>query len=544
MRPRVFAVAVLLAAAGAHARAQDALPSFAALEAAGAVIGEVRVVARDIFNLDDPEESGWLYRLANGLHVQTREGVVRQQLLFRSGEKLVAQRIEESLRLLRANGNFYEATIRPVRYRDGTVDIEVVTRDTWSLESGASVKSAGGVTSGSVNLRETNLLGTGLRLGISTHGSTAEPSAGQSRNTVNFDVGYPYALDGRTSVAYAGSSFTEGDSSTFSVSRPFYALDARGAGGFLVSRDNRLFTRYADGSAAGRFRRIRQDAEISGGWSAGLVGGWAHRFTLGLDFERERHSPDPADPAVLPGDRTLYTPFLRYEAVEDNFSLVSNVESIGRPEYLALGLRASLQIGRTLASLGSTQSVTQYAASLSKGLRFLGERTVILASLLSGEYANGESDRVQWSGSARYYQRRGSGALLYLALAADATTFSDATQYLSLGGDTGLRGYPAGYRLGDRRVLFTIEQRLYTDWYPFRLIRVGGAVFYDVGRAWGGPYQNVPDAHWHANAGVGLRLLSARSASGTTVHIDFAFPIEREPGLKAYQVTVESKTGF
>jgi hemolysin activation/secretion protein len=88
------------------------------------------------------------------------------------------------------------------------------------------------------------------------------------------------------------------------------------------------------------------------------------------------------------------------------------------------------------------------------------------------------------------------------------------------------------------------EQRVYSDWYPLRLIRVGGAVFYDVGRAWGEPYQNFPDAHWSANIGFGLRLLSARSATGTTLHLDIAFPLRREPGMDSYQLVMVSKSGF
>jgi hemolysin activation/secretion protein len=246
----------------------------------------------------------------------------------------------------------------------------------------------------------------------------------------------------------------------------------------------------------------------------------------------------------LPEDRTLAAPFFRYEVVEDNYRLVNNVESIGRPEYLALGLQSSVEIGRSIGGLGSTEAVTQYAASVSRGVRFSGERTLLASTSLSGEYAKGDGDRLRWNGSLRYYQRRGSGALLYLSLAGDATDFSDATQYLSLGGDNGLRGYPTNYRLGDRRVLFTIEQRLYSDWYPFRLIRVGGAMFYDIGRAWSGPYAMADQSHWHADAGFGLRLLSARSSSGTTVHIDLAFPIERDPSVKPYQITIESKSGF
>lgn len=547
---RRLAAVALLATAALAALAQQpdprsaALPSLEELEAAGAVIGQIRIVAEDVFDLANPAENNALFRLANQLHIQTRAGVIRGQLLFKTGDKLVAQRIKETERNLRANRYLYAAHIRPVALDNGVVDLEVSTRDTWSLEFGARLRQAGGTTSSGADLREVNLAGTGLVLGVSSRSSSEVTSFGGSGSTVNWELAYPYALDGHTGIRYLESTFDDGASRSLAVSRPFYALDTRGAGDFAVSGDNRLYTRYADGVSVGQFRKQAKGANFSGGWSAGLVDGWTQRYSLGLTFSNERYGLVPWDPAPLPEDRTLYTPFVRYEVIEDNFREVTNVESIGRPEYQALGLQAGLQVGRSLTGLGSTLSVTQYAASISKGFRFSGARTLLAATGLSGEYANGESDRVLWNASARYYQRRGSGNLLYLALSADATDFSDDTRYLSLGGDTGLRGYPSDYQRGDRRVLFTVEQRLYTDWYPFRLIRVGGAVFYDVGRAWGGPFQRTPQAHWNDDVGFGLRLLNARSARGTTLHIDFAFPIGREPGIDSYQLTIESKTGF
>src|SRR5882762_6681268 len=57
------------------------IPSFAELEAAGTVIGEVRIDNRDIFDLADEKQNGILYRAANALHIQTRAAVVRRQLL-------------------------------------------------------------------------------------------------------------------------------------------------------------------------------------------------------------------------------------------------------------------------------------------------------------------------------------------------------------------------------------------------------------------------------------------------------------------------------
>ena len=50
------------------------MPTFAELQAAGARIGEIRVVTGDIFDLNDPRENNWLFRLANKLHYHDAPG--------------------------------------------------------------------------------------------------------------------------------------------------------------------------------------------------------------------------------------------------------------------------------------------------------------------------------------------------------------------------------------------------------------------------------------------------------------------------------------
>ena len=62
------------------------MPTFAELEAAGARIGQIHVVTEDIFDLTDPRENNFLYRLANKIHINTRPEVIRRQLLFESGQ--------------------------------------------------------------------------------------------------------------------------------------------------------------------------------------------------------------------------------------------------------------------------------------------------------------------------------------------------------------------------------------------------------------------------------------------------------------------------
>src|SRR5207344_2557144 len=118
----------------APAAAQQALPSFAELEAEGAVIGEIVIDTEDIFDPDDPQERKLFYRAANALHIQTKPWVIRRYLLFKPGEHVYLRLIEETERLIRANSTVYDVTIRPLRYQDGVVDVEVRTRDTWTLQ--------------------------------------------------------------------------------------------------------------------------------------------------------------------------------------------------------------------------------------------------------------------------------------------------------------------------------------------------------------------------------------------------------------------------
>ena len=107
------------------------LPSFAELEAAGARIGHVRIHPRNIFYTADPAEDRALFRLANTLHIVSRPQVIERSVLFATGQPVSVQRIEETERLLRAKRFLYDVQVRPAALRDGVVDIEVLTRDTW-----------------------------------------------------------------------------------------------------------------------------------------------------------------------------------------------------------------------------------------------------------------------------------------------------------------------------------------------------------------------------------------------------------------------------
>jgi len=120
----------------------------------------------------------------------------------------------------------------------------------------------------------------------------------------------------------------------------------------------------------------------------------------------------------------------------------------------------------------------------------------------------------------------------------------DPETQILLGGDNGLRGYPLRYQSGSGRALVTLEHRVYTDWYPFRLVRIGGAVFIDAGRTWGRGPVPVENKGWLADAGFGLRFGMSRSGLGNILHVDVAFPLNSEPGVDDVQFQVETKRTF
>jgi hemolysin activation/secretion protein len=152
--------------------------------------------------------------------------------------------------------------------------------------------------------------------------------------------------------------------------------------------------------------------------------------------------------------------------------------------------------------------------------------------------------RQQFGAQARWYVPQGKRWLFYAAASADVLTNPGPADFLLLGGDNGLRGYPLRYQSGNRRALFTVEERAYTDLYLYQLFRVGGAVFFDRGRAWGGDNINVGNPGWLSNAGFGLRIVSARSAFSNVLHLDVAFPLNATADIKKVQWIVKTKTSF
>jgi outer membrane protein assembly factor BamA len=508
------------------------------LEAQGARIGNVRISPQNIFNTDDPREDYLLYRFANWIHVVTRPEQVEKTLLFRAGDKLSVRVIEESERLLRSTLQVYAAYIRPVSYNDGFVDLEVVTRDRWTLDPSVSFSRTGGTNADRVSLKESNLLGTGTSIGYSR-------TSNVDRTSDTFNISHPHLLGPFTQASYSYADTSDGRSWGAGVARPFYALDVRDAWGVTGDSSTRSEAVYVSGENTGTYRHDRSTAGGFYGKSAGLVEGWTSRHTFGLLYEDNSYARIPGESPAgeLPSDLTLSGPYYRLDMIQDRFRTGANYDSIGKPEDFNVGLDFSVQLGRSFFFLGSTRQQWQYATSIARGWD-VGQRGLLRTSAsFSGRYAGGGEQQLS-ALSMRYFHRQEYNFTFYAAFNGQMVSKPDVPNPLTLGGDNDLRGYPLRYQSGNKSVLINLEERVYTDWYPFRLIRVGGAVFYDGGRAWGGSNPNTANSGWLSDVGFGLRFLTDRSSVGNVLHIDVAFPLNREPGIDAVQLLVYTKVNL
>lgn len=535
-----------LSPASSAVRAEETSPkaspthaTFVQLQAAGARIGQVRVRTGEIFATEDPKEDKLLFRWANALHIQTQAHVIESALLFKSGELVSAALIEETERVLRQGRYLYDVQIRPLAYRDGVVDIEVHTRDTWSLDPGFSAGRSGGVNSSGIRLKEYNLFGTGTSLSFGRSKSV-------DRSSNEFQFSNDRAFGTWTAVNASVAQNSDGRRDVVSVVRPFYALDTMWSAGATASRDDRIETVYNTGVVVGEYRQRQKTAEVFGGWSRGRVNGWVQRYSAGVSLLDNVFEAEPARtaPATLPQDERLLAPFIRYELIEDRFEKLQNRNLIARPEFFALGLAATVSLGWASTGLGSTRDTLQYNASVSRGFEPAPLQNLVASVALTGQYANGQVRRQHLGAQVRYYLPQNSHWLIYAAASGDMLTNPDANDTLQLGGDSGLRGYPLRYQGGHRRALFTAEQRVFTDLYVWQLFRIGGAAFFDAGRAWGGNNVNTQNPGWLANAGAGLRIVSARAAFSNVLHVDLAWPLNATNDVKKIQLLVKTKLSF
>jgi len=516
------------------------VPPDSELEASGAVIGRILIDNQNIFNLSDPGDDTWLFRLADRLHTRTKANIIRNQLLFKPGQRYSRRVLDESERILRADGYFYDAWIRVVSYHDGKVDVRVTTKDVWTLNPGINFGRSGGTNSTGVELEDSNFLGSGVNLAVS-HSSNVD------RTSNELQVSDAHTLGSFVSVIGTYADQSDGYLREFSVQEPFYALDTRWAAGMYTIHDLQTDSLWDQGQIIDEFKDLHEGAQVYTGLSAGLQNGWVRRWSAGLTYDEHDFYRTSAWTGItdVPEDRRFVYPWIQFDLVQDDFERLYNHDQIARTEDFYLGTALSARVGWASVGLGSSRTAVLYQTNASTGFRSTDDRqTLLLFWDFNGRISDERVQNGVMDAAIRYYVEQSRSWLFFTTLYATKGWRLDLDDQILLGGDSGLRGYPLRYQDGTGRALWTVEQRYFTDWYPFRLFRVGGAVFFDSGRTWGTAPLAPPNYGTLKDAGFGGRFGNARTGFGNVVHVDIAFPLSAPSGIKAVQFLVQTEQRF
>ena len=208
-------------------------------------------------------------------------------------------------------------------------------------------------------------------------------------------------------------------------------------------------------------------------------------------------------------------------------------------EDISIGQQLSAKIGFASEATGSHANAIVLDASYRNGWLH-AEKWLSLFKLNGSGYLEGnglQNGLFTLGFDSFYFFSKKSRTFFAINLTATDNRFED--QQVVLGGATGLRGYPLNFQTGAHSARFTLEQRYFFDWYPWRIARVGAAVFTDVGSAW----ETGDRPHWLSDAGIGLRIVGTRQADAKVMHIDLATPFNAD-NVDTLQLVVTAKTQF
>jgi len=514
------------------------VPSSKALESQAAQIGNITYKIADVFDLSDPKEDNFAFKFLNFFHFKTRQFVLENQLLFKSGDPYSAQLIEETERNIRSNRYIYDAWITPIRYQDGKVDIQIKTQDTWSLSFGFSFDNAGGESDTSLFIEERNLLGLGTRLTL-----VKSSDIDRTENRVSYrdnNIAGKYIAFG-----FDYSNNSDGYFRALEVQRPFYAFNVTDAYGFKINSEQLTEKLYLDGIIIDQYQHGISNASIFYGFSKGLVRNRTLRWNIGTSYSEnqfnELSNGETNNP--LPSDNKTVALSIGANYIQNRYIKTKNFEHIMRTEDVNIGRDFSGSVGLASTAWGSDNNAIILSAAMNNAYRVNADQLFLWTLSGSGRGVSDGFENISAYASSLYHAPNFTNQAFHAKFNFQLAHNPDDNNQLLMGGDNGLPGYPLRVQSGNRSMLFNIEQRYYTNWHLLQLVRVGGTLFFNSGSAWI-PGSDIQQFKLMSDVGLGIRLESSRSESGRTLHMNLAFPLNSERASDRWLFTVATRGKF
>jgi hypothetical protein len=526
-------------------------------------IRKITIKVGDIF-----EDSSGAYGYVNSLKIQTKESVIRTELLFREGDTFDPYLIKQSARNLRLQRFLRQIKITPT-FDGDAVDVVVEARDSWTLIPYLSYSSGTGQRNQGLGISEGNFLGGATRV-------ETKYEQNATRNSFSGVVQDPQFLGTRHNFLIGAADRSDGTTTRFGYGLPFRSLMQRDAWSFEGGTADTIGRLWDAGSESYIFRQHLNNfealytfagpsahpAQEDDPYTGIYKGQWvlSQRYSLGYSYsdatflqadekDYEDLNLDPStvsnNPADLATDRRFSGPLFQYQNIQPEYISMNYIDRFDRVEDYNLGDESLINMQIAPRALGSRDNAVIATANRSKGWKMSN------SSFLRGEVGgatrydqtNGDVQnsilRTEWKAYSvmgdlymgeRFFGRHTFASQFYI----DFGEKLDKDRQLLLGADTGLRGYEINTFAGDKRAVLNLEERSHIADDIFQLVSLGTAVFVDVGGAASNSLGDLLTSDLYGDVGAGLRFCFPRASGGGIVRIDVAVPVRDGPdGSKA-----------
>jgi hypothetical protein len=408
-------------------------------------------------------------KIANALHSDTQERVIRDNLFFSSGNLINPYKLADNERYLRDLDFILDSkiSVRPVRGTD-SVDVTVTTRDVFSLGIRAKAR---GLDKFSLGLYDANLFGWGQRVQsefLFERGRFPFVGTGllYSKSSVmgtlvNLSAGYTQLNNGI-------SAGEENEYSTFfRLDRPLVSPYSRLAGGLEISKNWSANVYNVPDSL---FKRYRYNAEdLWGGYNIGIKNNVndRSRHFIALRYFRQDFGQQPIQESdrlkrIYNNQRYILGEFTFYN---QNFYKTNYVYGFGRTEDIPYGQTVNITAG--WADEVGLQRIYVGSSAIKRIVRPNGRFYDLEAG--AGGFFNKDviEDGILY-GSGTYYSKPyliGRNKVRHQFSGGYARAFNNRVRELLTINNNELRGFSPDSLFGYQRLFLRTETTVFTNLY-------------------------------------------------------------------------------
>ncbi|MFH1701495.1 MAG: hypothetical protein ABIE07_13025 [Candidatus Zixiibacteriota bacterium] len=507
------------------------------------IIDSIEIIAENVYDLDDPRYDSFIFKIANKMHIVTKQSVIRRELLLDKGDIFDTSLVNETVRNLRQLPYLLKTEIYLVKGEKDENLMIVRTSDKWTTVGGMSLHRSGGRSDIQIGIEESNLFGYGI---YSSHDyfvleDDRNYYQGEIRDSrfmgLNYSAGLFYSDNPRNGQM------------EISINKPLYHLRQNWGWGLNLNVFRQRFDYYIAEILAGRDRiigkRLKTNSVLRygpGTLKCSLYLGYTftdlepkQRFITSNSIYSNGDRLDSADILQLlpkkPDDTLSHTLEFGFRLQHVNFKSYNRINRFQKAEDVNLGI--------DILTMGYLAYDANLKRSLYQRINIWPQVTI---GFENGYIRLGTDINIWHSDNGwirryvkhyfKWYVKYHNNHTFAININSAFNYFQNNSLTLYLDEDRGLRGYPVFFLNGDSRLIANIENRIFSD-LEILSVGLGGVIFADIGNIWTRE-TSFSFRESLLSLGCGMRFGFSRSTQAEIVRVDLAYAVER----KSWQISI------